>query len=205
VVSYRSVNGLKRTFSPLAASRRPSLSIIRPARDDNIPPASRRRLRSEELKRLTSIVPPRPWRYARLHRFAASDRLGRRRARAGREARRELSSPESRAILNISVNAAAGNARLRVRFPLNSDVAAVAAFRWRRCCLVSLFSTARSERKHTGQQLAYVYFEEEPGRRSAAKLLTRDEAHCAHSLTGFTQPSLTLRQADDSLLISHVS
>jgi hypothetical protein len=27
-----------------------------------------------------------------------------------------------------------------------------------------------------GQQLAYVYYEEEPGRRSAAKLLTRDEA-----------------------------
>ena len=27
-----------------------------------------------------------------------------------------------------------------------------------------------------GQPLAYVYFEEEPGRRTAAKLLTRDEA-----------------------------
>jgi len=27
-----------------------------------------------------------------------------------------------------------------------------------------------------GQQLVYVYFEEEPGRRSAAKLLSRDEA-----------------------------
>jgi hypothetical protein len=31
-------------------------------------------------------------------------------------------------------------------------------------------------RVHGGQQLAYVYFEEEPGRRSAAKLLSRDEA-----------------------------
>jgi hypothetical protein len=31
-------------------------------------------------------------------------------------------------------------------------------------------------RDHGGQQLAYVYFEEEPGRRSAAKLLIKDEA-----------------------------
>ena len=29
----------------------------------------------------------------------------------------------------------------------------------------------------TGQKLAFVYFEEELGRRAAAKLLTRDEAH----------------------------
>jgi hypothetical protein len=27
-----------------------------------------------------------------------------------------------------------------------------------------------------GQQLAYVYYEDEPGRRSAAKMLTKDEA-----------------------------
>jgi len=27
-----------------------------------------------------------------------------------------------------------------------------------------------------GQKLAYVYYEEEPGRRSSAKLLTKDEA-----------------------------
>jgi hypothetical protein len=31
-------------------------------------------------------------------------------------------------------------------------------------------------RDHNGQQLADIYFEEEPGRRSAAHLLTRDEA-----------------------------
>ena len=31
-------------------------------------------------------------------------------------------------------------------------------------------------RDHNGQALAYDYFENEPGRRSAAKLLERDEA-----------------------------
>jgi hypothetical protein len=31
-------------------------------------------------------------------------------------------------------------------------------------------------RDHNGQKLAYVYYEDEPGRRSAAKLLSKDEA-----------------------------
>ncbi len=31
-------------------------------------------------------------------------------------------------------------------------------------------------RDHNGQTLAYVYFEDEPGRRTAASLLTPDEA-----------------------------
>jgi hypothetical protein len=31
-------------------------------------------------------------------------------------------------------------------------------------------------RDHSGQALAYVYFEDEPGRRSTAKLLSKDEA-----------------------------
>ena len=31
-------------------------------------------------------------------------------------------------------------------------------------------------RDANGQAIAYVYFEQEPGRRAAAKLLTRDEA-----------------------------
>jgi len=31
-------------------------------------------------------------------------------------------------------------------------------------------------RDHGGQKQAYIYYEDEPGRRSAAKLLTKDEA-----------------------------
>jgi hypothetical protein len=31
-------------------------------------------------------------------------------------------------------------------------------------------------RDHNGQALAYVYYEQEPGRRAAARLMTRDEA-----------------------------
>jgi hypothetical protein len=31
-------------------------------------------------------------------------------------------------------------------------------------------------RDHSGQQLAYVYFEDEPGPRSAGKMLSQDEA-----------------------------
>jgi hypothetical protein len=46
-----------------------------------------------------------------------------------------------------------------------------------------------------GQKFAYVYFEEEPGRRSTAKLLTKDEARrIAANIAKL--PSLLSKQQD---------
>jgi hypothetical protein len=65
------------------------------------------------------------------------------------------------------------------------------ATQWRQYPALLLFSTSASSvakgscqsglahpgaRGPLGQKLAYVYFEDEPGRRSAAKLLTKDKA-----------------------------
>ena len=41
---------------------------------------------------------------------------------------------------------------------------------------VEELSTSYVIRDDNGQKLAYVHFEDEPGRRSAAKMLTKDEA-----------------------------
>jgi hypothetical protein len=71
-------------------------------------------------------------------------------------------------------------------------------------------------RDHNGQQLGYVYFEEKRGRRSAAKLLSKDEAaadcgeyrRVARFIARFRKPRLNCENPrmaanDPDRLISH--
>jgi len=49
-----------------------------------------------------------------------------------------------------------------------------------------------------GQKLAYVYYEEEPGRRSSAKLLTKDEARLGRRAA--SEPAAAERCASSCLV-----
>jgi hypothetical protein len=53
-------------------------------------------------------------------------------------------------------------------------------------------------RDHNGQQFARVYFEDEPGRQAAAKLLTKDEARSG----GLRRISRSCRSCCDSTILN---
>jgi hypothetical protein len=57
-------------------------------------------------------------------------------------------------------------------------------------------------RDQNGQALAYVYFEDEPGRRAAAKLLTKNEARCIAANIANKLPELRGRRNVDQLPLS---
>ena len=70
----------------------------------------------------------------------------------------------------------------RTRFcPRSADVMPITKIHFLEKAREGLWITAKNNprflvRDHNGQTLAYIYFEDEPGRRSAAKLLERHEA-----------------------------
>jgi len=51
-------------------------------------------------------------------------------------------------------------------------------------------------RDHNGQKLSYVYFEDEPGRQSAAELLTKDEAR--RIAVNIARPALAYRHLNST-------